>query len=668
MMRHSETMRAAPRLLVSQPIVCLLAALAAAVVLGVLGPIKVVHAADVASPLEGENFANKPAGTVVVNDTTLYSGGQALKFTSDVSASTNVNCAAVCDVVLMARGGQSGGSPTFSVNEAPAQAITNSGAPVAYTFDVNLPAGGATVSVTAGNAGRGHNAFLDVATFPASDGGGGTTTPNPNLLTANQSSVETDLSGISALVDSTLTRDTTTAQFGSASATVDITSAMATDGHQQHGLWLNAPTSDAVSANTNVVGSAYVKAPAGKTIYMVVRGYQTDNTYIGDGSVGSIVGNGSWQRITTPPTTFNQPFKPALTIVAHHSDGALSFNVDGMKVEQGSTVTDWNLGTGGGGAPAQCADGLDNDGDFKTDFGANGDPGCTSATDDDETDPAGGTDPVFVGAGDIASCASTGDEATANLLDDIVAKAPSTTTVFTTGDDAYESGTDTEFASCYNPTWGRHQARTRPTVGNHEYYSTANASGYFGYFGSILSAAGDTGQGYYSYDLGSWHMIALNSNCSFVGGCASGSAQEQWLKADLAAHSNTCTLAYWHHPRFSSKLSSGGNSSVKPFWDALYAAKADVVLNGHVHNYERFAPQTPSGGADPAQGIREFVVGTGGKSLNTFTKTTVANSQVRQANAYGVLKLTLHPTSYDWQFVTAPGGTVADSGSGSCHS
>src|SRR5215207_1833100 len=224
MMRQSETMRAASRLLLSHPIVCLFAALAAGVVLGVLGPIKVVHAADVA--VEGENFANKPAGTVVVNDTTLYSGGQALKFTSDVSASTNVNCTAVCDVVLMARGGQSGGPPTFSVNGAPAQAITNSGAPVAYTFDVNLPAGGATVSVTAGNAGTGHNAFLDVATFPASDGGGGTTTPNPNLLTANASSFETDLTGLWSYYDTLGSRDTTEAKFGSASAKMEITSAM----------------------------------------------------------------------------------------------------------------------------------------------------------------------------------------------------------------------------------------------------------------------------------------------------------------------------------------------------------------------------------------------------------------------------------------------------------
>jgi methionine-rich copper-binding protein CopC len=273
------------------------------------------------------------------------------------------------------------------------------------------------------------------------------------------------------------------------------------------------------------------------------------------------------------------------------------------------------------------------------------------------------TDPVFVGAGDIASCARTGDEATAKLLDPIVAAAPSTTTVFTTGDNAYESGTASEFENCYDPTWGQFKAKTRPTIGNHEYYETADASGYFEYFGT---AAGDPGKGYYSYDLGSWHMISLNSNCKFVagGGCAAGSEQEQWLRKDLAAHSNECTLAYWHHPRFSSKLSSGGNSSMKPFWEALYAAKADVVLNGHLHNYERFAPQTPTGAEDdPARGIREFVVGTGGYSLNTFQPTQHApNSEKQYAGSYGVLKLTLHPTSYDWQFV-AEDGTTPDSGS-----
>jgi hypothetical protein len=167
-------------------------------------------------------------------------------------------------------------------------------------------------------------------------------------------------------------------------------------------------------------------------------------------------------------------------------------------------------------------------------------------------------DPVFVGAGDIASCTSTGDEATANLLDTIPG------TVYTTGDNAYESGTASEFENCYDPSWGRHKARTRPAVGNHEYYSTTNASGYFGYFGA---AAGDPSKGYYSYDLGSWHIISLNSNCSFVagGGCAAGSDQEKWLRADLAAHPNACTLAYWHHPLFSSGPTSGGNSNMRPF-------------------------------------------------------------------------------------------------------
>ena len=282
-------------------------------------------------------------------------------------------------------------------------------------------------------------------------------------------------------------------------------------------------------------------------------------------------------------------------------------------------------------------------------------------------------DPVFVGAGDIASCSRTGDEATAKLLNNIVVDdpaAPPTTTVFTTGDNAYEDGKLSEYRDCYRPSWGDFKGITMPSPGNHE-YQTPGASGYFDYFSAAPSPVPNTdanpglrpGKGYYSYDLGSWHMISLNSNCSFVA-CAAGSAQVEWLKKDLAANSKACTLAYWHHPRFSSKLSSGGNSNMKPFWEALYAAKADVVLNGHIHNYERFAPQTPSGAEDdPARGIREFVVGTGGYSLNTFQSTQHAtNSEKQYADSYGVLKLTLHPTSYDWKFV-AEDGTTPDSGS-----
>src|SRR5215216_1542372 len=263
---------------------------------------------------------------------------------------------------------------------------------------------------------------------------------------------------------------------------------------------------------------------------------------------------------------------------------------------------------------------------------------------------------VLVGAGDIASCGSPGTEATAALLMGIGG------TVATFGDNAYPRGTDADFAGCYDPTWGLFKERTNPSPGNHE-YMTAGASGYFNYFGA---AAGDPDKGYYSYDLGSWHVISLNSNCSSVaGGCAAGSPQEQWLKNDLAAHSNACTLAYWHHPRFSSGM-HGSHSLVAPFWNDLYEAGADVVLSGHDHDYERFAPLNPSGQTDPARGIREFVVGTGGAELREFDR-ILPTSEVQIAGRNGVLKMTLHPEGYDWQFITAPAATVADSGSGQCH-
>jgi hypothetical protein len=273
------------------------------------------------------------------------------------------------------------------------------------------------------------------------------------------------------------------------------------------------------------------------------------------------------------------------------------------------------------------------------------------------------SDPVFVGAGDIASCASSGDEATANLIEGIPG------TVYTLGDNAYESGTSDEFANCYNPSWGRHMWRTRPSVGNHEYL-TAGSSGYFGYFGDAASPT-ELGcrvncKGYYSYNLGAWHIIALNSMCQNVGGCGASSTMVTWLKGDLAANPSSCTLAYWHHPVFSSGSEHGNNPKMIPSWDALNAAGADVVLSGHDHDYERFAPQTSSGVADPVGGIREFVVGTGGRSLRAFG-TIRANSEVRNFDSYGVLKLTLHSSGYDWQFVPEAGKTFSDSGSGNCH-
>ena len=261
------------------------------------------------------------------------------------------------------------------------------------------------------------------------------------------------------------------------------------------------------------------------------------------------------------------------------------------------------------------------------------------------------TPPVLVGAGDIAGCAYDDDEATAKLLDGIPG------TVFTAGDNVYGSGTPTQFSRCYAPTWGRHKARTRPSPGNHD-YDTPNGAGYYAYFGP---AAGPAGRGYYSYDLGGWHIIALNSNVSM----RAGSLQERWLRQDLAQHPARCTLAYWHHPRFSSS-EHGSSTDPQPVWQALYDANADLVINGHDHTYERFAPQTPTGTLDTARGIREFVVGTGGGGFYDFPHIR-ANSELRNNTTHGVIKMTLRPDGYNWEFVPVAGGEFRDSGSGKCH-
>ncbi len=243
--------------------------------------------------------------------------------------------------------------------------------------------------------------------------------------------------------------------------------------------------------------------------------------------------------------------------------------------------------------------------------------------------------------------------------------------VLTLGDLQYACGTFSAFTQSYGPTWGRFKSITHPAIGNHEYQTsggtgcdtTGHAAGYFQYFGS---AAGDPSKGDYSWDAGAWHMIVLNSNCSSVGGCGAGSPQEKWLKADLAAHPTACTLAYWHHPRFDSDAYVSNATNMSTVWQDLYNANADLVLSGHTHEYERFAPQNPSGVADPARGIREIVVGTGGVNHSSFG-TIQPNSEVRNATTFGVLKLTLHPTSYDWQFLPIAGSTFTDSGSTNCH-
>jgi acid phosphatase type 7 len=264
--------------------------------------------------------------------------------------------------------------------------------------------------------------------------------------------------------------------------------------------------------------------------------------------------------------------------------------------------------------------------------------------------PAG--DPTLAGAGDIASCESSGDERTARLLDYIPGP------IFTVGDNAYTSSdVEKPFAECYEPSWGRHRGRTHPVPGNHEYEDN-DIDAYFDYFGK---AAGERGKGYYSYQQGEWHIIALNSMLD----ASPYSPQGKWLANDLAKHQTHCTLAYFHHPRFSSGP-HGRRRSAVDFWRALSRAGVDVVVNGHDHIYERFGPMTENGERDNENGMREFIVGTGGDSHYDI-EDVAAHSEVHNDDTYGVLVLTLHGDGYDWRFVPVQERTFSDSGTGSCH-
>jgi len=267
--------------------------------------------------------------------------------------------------------------------------------------------------------------------------------------------------------------------------------------------------------------------------------------------------------------------------------------------------------------------------------------------------PGTGEVAVLVGAGDIAVCGSANDDATARLLDG----QPGT--VFAAGDLAYFQGTAEQFRNCYDPSWGRHRARTRPAPGNHEYES-ADAGPYFLHFGLI---AGTPGLGYYRYRSGAWQVYSLNSNME----ASSRGIQIPWLRSELAAQPSECTVAYFHHPRFSSGPHglSPTVPIVRELWFALYEAGVDIVISAHEHFYERFAPQDPSGRPDPEYGIREFVVGTGGAPL-TEPLRRLPNSEAVLVN-FGILRVTLAPLSYNWEFLSTDGGAVLDSGSGRCH-
>jgi hypothetical protein len=278
---------------------------------------------------------------------------------------------------------------------------------------------------------------------------------------------------------------------------------------------------------------------------------------------------------------------------------------------------------------------------------------------------------VLIGAGDIAVCGSPGDEATAVLVDSVL-RADSVAhvhdEVFTAGDNAYPSGSTQDFANCFAPSWGDStkliMRNIRPAVGNHEHLSGL-ASPYYVFFGT---RAGDPTKGYYSYDIGAWHAIVLNSEIVVNGGAftaAERTAQEAWLRQDLSSHTQLCTVAYWHHPRFSSGW-HGTDARLGPFWRILYEGGVDVVLNGHDHDYERFYPQTPEGTLDTTRGITEIIVGTGGGDLRGFAGTIVTNSAFRVQGHYGVLKLTLGGAEWRSAFLDTS-GRIYDQRGGRCH-
>jgi hypothetical protein len=293
---------------------------------------------------------------------------------------------------------------------------------------------------------------------------------------------------------------------------------------------------------------------------------------------------------------------------------------------------------------------------------------------------AAAADPVIAAAGDIAcdpndsgynGGAGTSDRCRQRATSDLLVGAGAgLAAVLPLGDIQYDSASSENIAQVYDPTWGRVKSISRPVLGNHE----TNGNDYFDYFngvGAVDGPAGPRGKGWYSFDVGNWHLVALNSNCrrpedtTNVVDCGVGSEQERWLRADLAAHATSCTLAYSHHARYSSGH-DGNNTSLQPLWEALDDAGAELLLSGHSHNYERVAPMDRNGDLNRANGVRQFVVGTGGAFFTGGLDTRIPNSEVAQNDTFGVLFLTLHPFSYEWRFVPEAGKTWSDTGTGSC--
>ena len=401
---------------------------------------------------------------------------------------------------------------------------------------------------------------------------------------------------------------------------------------------------DGVDIRRALIGFDVTEIPEGGTVARAtLQLLQIDSSE--EGALVSFV-DGEWTEAETTWSTAPPVGAPITPLAGGLEGTVVELDVTSAVTENGKV--DFYLST-------ESDDGLD----FESREGTAQSPPTLVITLAESDGSASGRDTVLVGAGDIASCSSDGDEITAALLDEVVAGATQAV-VFTAGDNAYEEGSEANFNDCYDPSWGRHRDITRPAVGSRE-YRTPGAAAYFEYFGE---AAGDPSEGYYSYNLGGWHIVVVNSNCVELGGCEAGSPQELWLREDLAAHSTSCTLAYWHQPLFSSR-SGGTNPEMLPLFQALDEADAEVVLSGNDHFYERFLPQDPDGGEDE-DGITQFTVGTGGRSLDEFLGPS-PNSATRFNESFGVLALSLFPGGYEWEFVTPPDTPFTDQGSAACH-
>jgi hypothetical protein len=365
-----------------------------------------------------------------------------------------------------------------------------------------------------------------------------------------------------------------------------------------------------------------------------------------------------------PPPPPPPPNSPPVAVVGgpySSTNGSVSFDGSASSDPDGDALTfSWTFGDGGTSSEIKPAHTYAQNGDYDVSLVVTDSKGAkspASTTTADVSIPSNSV--VLMGAGNIGDCGSQNDNRTAALI----AQVPDAV-VFTLGDNAFENGTDSDYVNCYGPSWGQLKARTHPTLGNHD-YNMGNADGAFDYYGA---AAGTRGKGYYSYDIGAWHVIVLNDNLPYVSFQA-GSDQATWLANDLAANTKRCTIAMWHVPLYQSSNSQGGltNSERKTLWQALYAAGVEIVLNAQPHHYERMKPMNPDGSVDQSNGIREFIVGTGGGQGTALPTLEVhSNSEVRGA-AFGVLKLTLQDGSYDWTFVPVPGASFSDAGSGTCH-